>query len=477
MRSREILTATLIVLLTACATPQQTSVSTTPGAVTAPRTTADDLIDAATSNTRAYGLLSYLTDVIGHRLSGSPGAEAAVRWTTEQFRSWGIDVRNESVTVPHWVRGAEEAHLVSHFNREIVLLTLGGSVATPEEGITAEVFVVHSFDELKANADKARGKIVLFNVPMDLEKVRAGNAFEAYSEVVGYRGSGAIRAAEAGAVAALVRSVASASLRTPHTGSLRYDQNVPKIPGAAVTTEDADMLDRMQQRGERVVMRLRLTPKTLPDVESANVVAEIKGTTNPEEIVLLGAHLDSWDVGQGAVDNGSGTVMVMETMRLLKERNLRPRRTIRAVLYMNEENGLRGGRGYAERHRAELANHAAAIETDAGAAAPLGFITTLNDAEIEQLRPALRSLEKIGATRLTYSRSTGADTSPLIAAGVVGFGLVPNPVKYFHYHHTPADTLDKIDPKELAADTAAVAALAWTLADMPTRFPQRPARQ
>lgn len=480
MHSRKLIASVaLIALVTGCATPQQATVSRdTPAvAAAAPPTVAEQLITAATSNTHAYELLSRLTDDIGPRLSGSRGAELAVRWATDQFRAWGIEVRNEPVMVPQWVRGAEEARLVSHLDREVVLLTLGGSVATPEEGLTAEVMVVRNFDELTARAAEAKGKIVLFNAPMDLEKVRAGRAFEAYSEVVGYRGAGAIRAAQHGAVAALVRSVASASLRTPHTGALRYDEKFPRIPAAAVTTEDADLLQRLADRGQKIVMHLRLTPKTLPDVESANVVAEIKGSTNPEEIVLIGAHLDSWDVGQGAIDNGSGSVMIMETMRLIKAMNLQPRRTIRAVLFMNEENGLRGARAYAERHRAEISNHVAAIESDAGAAAPLGFITTLSDAEIERFRPAVTALQQIGATRLTHAPRTGADTSPLVAAGVVGFGLVPDPVSYFHYHHTPADTLDKINPKELAADTAAVAALTWTLANMPERFPQRTATQ
>lgn len=461
-------------LLSGCVAAQQQEVSpeATPAVETSSvRSPADDLVEAAVSNHRAYELLAHLTDNIGPRLSGSAGAAEAVRWTTERFRSWGIEVRNEPIMVPHWVRGEEEGRIVSHFDQKLVLTALGGSVATPESGVTAEVIAVRSFEELKANAEKAKGKIVLFNVPMDLAKIESGRAFEAYGEAVAYRGVGASRAAEVGAVGALVRSVASASLRTPHTGSLRYDANLPKIPAAAVTTEDADLLSRLYAKGEKVVVHFKLTPKSLPDVESANVVAEIRGTTNPEEIVLIGAHLDSWDLGTGAIDDGAGCVMVMETMRLLKEKNLRPRRTIRAVLYMNEENGLRGGRGYAERHRAEIPSHVAAIETDAGAAAPLGYITTLSDAQITAFRPLLGPLKRIGATRLTHADQTGADTSPLTSAGVVGFGLVPDPRKYFDYHHTPADTLDKVDPNELAANTAAIAALTWVLADMPERLP------
>jgi len=214
-------------------------------------------------------------------------------------------------------------------------------------------------------------------------------------------------------------------------------------------------------------MFLKLTPQTLPDVQSANVVAEIKGRELPDEIILIGAHLDSWDLGTGAVDNGSGVAMVMETMRLLKTMNIRPRRTVRAVLFMNEENGLKGARGYFEAHKSEIANHVATIEADSGAAMPLGFTTNLNDSQRESLAPLVASLSKVNASALTYSASTGADTSPLTGAGVRGFGLRPENSKYFHYHHTPADTLDKIDPKELAACSAAVAGLTYTLAEMP----------
>lgn len=461
--------------LTACAssTGQRSS---TAGPSPAAQLT-DVILERALASRTAYDTLAHLSDSIGPRLSGSPQAAEAVRWTTETFRKWGIDVRNEPVTVPHWVRGEEKGKLVSHFDQTIVLTALGGSIATPADGITAEVVVVRNYEELKALGDRAKGRIILFNAPMDLAKVRAGRAFEAYGEAVVYRGSGAIRAAEAGAVAALVRSVASASLRTPHTGSTRYDANVPKIPAAAVTTEDADLIARLTAKGEKVVMNLLLTPQTLPDVESANVVAEIRGSEKPEEIVLIGAHLDSWDLGTGAIDDGSGVAMVMETMRLFKELNIRPKRTVRAVLFMNEENGLRGGRGYAQAHANEVANHVAAIETDAGAAAPLGFVTTLDAAQLAALRPKLAALERIGATRLQYSQNTGADTSPLTAQGVPGFGLTPDPLHYFDYHHTPADTLDKIDPKELAANTAAIAVLTYVLAEMPQRFQGSPVQR
>jgi Zn-dependent M28 family amino/carboxypeptidase len=429
---------------------------------------AQRLVDAALRSPRSYETLSYLTDNIGQRLSGSKGAALAVGWTTQQFKKWGIDVRQERVMVPHWVRGAERARLVSHNNQKIVLTALGGSVATKPEGITAEVIEVSSFDELKALAPaKVKGKIVFFNNPMDMELVESGKAFDAYSKAVAFRGTGASRAAEQGAIATVIRSVGTASLRTPHTGALRYDEKVGKIPAAAMTPEDAMLVHRLLAKGEKVRMHLVLTPQTLPDVESANVIAEIRGTDRPLEVVLLAAHLDSWDLGTGAIDDGSGVAMIMETLRLMKELGIRPRRTVRAVLFMNEENGLRGGRKYFENRKAanEVELHIAAIESDAGAAKPTAFITTMHGDSLARFQSRMRILDRIVPIRFETSRQTGADTSFLTDAGVPGFGLVPEPRHYFDYHHTPADTLDKVDPKELAQNTAAVAALAYAIAD------------
>jgi carboxypeptidase Q len=265
----------------------------------------------------------------------------------------------------------------------------------------------------------------------------------------------------------VIRSVASASLRTPHTGALRYDEKQPKIPAAALSTEDADLVHRLIASGEKVRMQLTLTPRTLPDAESANVVVEIKGSEHPEEIVLVGGHLDSWDLGTGAIDNGSGSAMVMETMRVLHELNAKPKRTIRAVLFMNEENGLRGGRTYFANaaKREEVQRHVAAIESDAGAAPPVGFITTLEGKSLESLERNAQVLNRIAPLKFTSSKHTGADTSPLTDAGVPGFGLVPDPRHYFDYHHSAADTLDKVDPKALAQNTAALAGLTWVLAN------------
>jgi len=423
----------------------------------------DQIIAREVASSQAYSTLEHLTDDIGPRLSGSPGAAAAVRWTTQRFRDWGIPATNERVLVPHWVRGREEAQLVTQGRQKIIVTALGGSVATPAAGITADVVEVHSFDELKQLGASVKGKIVFFDAPMDMDLVRAHRGFEAYGKAVIFRSAGPSRAAEYGAVAVVIRSVGSTSLRTPHTGSLTYDPRQPKIPAAAMTIEDAMLVDRLLRKGERVRMHLLLTPRTLPDAESANVIAELRGSEKPDEIVVIGGHLDSWDLGTGAIDDGSGVAMVMETMRLLKEMNLRPRRTIRCVLFMNEENGLRGGRQYWANHKNE--KHVAAIETDAGAAAPTGFTTTLKGDALEAFERKTKPLAAIGADRFETTVETGADTSFITESGVPSFGFVPEPLHYFDVHHTPADTIDKIDPKDLAADSAAIAALTWIVAN------------
>ena len=423
----------------------------------------DRIIDAALKSTSAWETLSYLTDEIGPRISGSKGAALAVNYTTQRFRDWGIDVVDEKVIVPHWVRGDERATLISHNDQKIVLTALGGSVATPAKGITADVVEVNSYEQLKELGAKVKGKIVYYNNPMDMDLVRSGRAFEAYRDAVLFRSTGASRAAEYGAVAAVIRSVASASLRTPHTGAMRYDAKLPKIPAAAMTTEDAMLVHRLLARGDRVRMNLVLTPRMLADVESANVVAEIRGSEHADEVVVIGGHLDSWDLGTGAIDDGSGVAMVMETMHLLKELRIQPRRTIRCVLFMNEENGLNGGRAYFAAHKSE--KHVAAIESDAGAAAPTGFTTTLKGDALTSFESRTGFLARLKAHRFESSTETGADTSFLVEAGVPGFSLVPDPLHYFDFHHTPADTLDKIDPNELNADVAAVASLAYELAE------------
>ncbi len=422
------------------------------------------LLARATESRGAWNVAYHLTDRIGPRLSGSANAQRAVEWTAATLRSWGLEVRLEPVTVPHWVRGIEEANLVAPNEQTLVVTALGGSVATPAGGLTAPVVEVRTYEDLRALGEAVRGTIVFYNRRMDPELIASGRAFEAYGKAVEFRGTGAVEAAKLGAVGVVIRSVASHSLRTPHTGSTRYDEAVPKIPAGALTTEDADLIERLLAHGERVSMHLVLTPQQLPDVESANVIAEIRGTEAPEEVVVIGGHLDSWDLGTGAIDNASGIAMTMETMRLIHELGLKPRRTIRAVLFMNEENGLRGGRKYAEEHPA--ATHYAALESDAGVGEPRGFVTTLEGDALTRFQAKLSILEGIGANRLTSSPGgAGADISPLTRDGVAGFGVAPDNRLYFAYHHTPADTLDKVDPTHLQQNAAAMAVLTWVLAN------------
>jgi inner membrane transporter RhtA len=409
------------------------------------------LTEAALSDSQALAIVAHLADDIGARPCGSKNAALAVEWTTRQFREWGIDVRNEPVLVPRWIRGVERATIVSHNDQPLVLSAFGGSVATPERGIVAEVVERTSFEQLDASI---AGKIVYFDNPMDMTLVRAGRALEAYQRAAIFRAEGCSRAAKHRAVAVLIRSLASASLRTPHTGAVRYDSDVPKIPGASLSAEDAMLVHRLLARGDRVRVHLTLQSSMLPEVESANVIAEIRGREHPGEIVLLGAHLDSWDVGTGAVDNASGVAMVIETMRLFRVLELAPKRTIRCVLFMNEEFGQSGSRAYFAAHHHE--NHIAAIEADMGASSPAGFTTSLQGAALSALRRRM-------AWKLQPSDETGVDTAPLVRAGVPGFGFAPDATHYFDVHHTAADTLDKVDPHDLARGAAAIASLTWTL--------------
>jgi carboxypeptidase Q len=425
------------------------------------RTPAGRIIGAALTSDRAYARLAHLTDHIGNRLSGSQNLERAIAWAVAEMKNDGLEnVRAEKVMVPHWVRGEESLELTSPVTRKLSLLGLGNSVSTPPEGIEAEAVVVHNFDELDALGEGARGKIVVYNVP-----------FTTYGETVRYRGAGASRAARHGAVAALVRSVTPVSLQTPHTGAMNYDEKQPKIPTAAITIEAAELLQRMHDRGERPRLRLKMEAKFLPDAESANVVAELKGSEKPDEIVLLGGHLDSWDVGQGAHDDGGGVIMSWEAVRLLKELGLRPRRTIRVVLYTNEENGTRGGNGYRDAHRAEIAKHVFAIESDSGTYRPEGF--GLAAAAPPQARANLREIVKLLAGIRAdgiAANGGGADIGPLMKEGVIGASLDVDGTHYFDIHHTAADTLDKIDKRDLALCVATLAVVAYTVADMPERL-------
>jgi carboxypeptidase Q len=320
--------------------------------------------------------------------------------------------------------------------------------------------VVSSYDDLTARAAEARGKIVLFNVP-----------FTTYGQTVQYRSGGAVAASRAGAVASMIRSVTPYSQNTPHTGGMAYNDSVPRIPHAAITPEDADMIARMVAQGERVAVKVTMSAHMLPDAQSRNVIGELRGTTSPDEIVVMGGHIDSWDVGRGAMDDAGGVVVAWEAIRLLKELGFRPRRTIRVVGWTNEENGLRGGNAYRDAHRAELDRHVAAIESDAGVFKPQGFGFTGSDAAYATVQQIGRLLQGIGAGTIQRGGG-GADIGPIMALGVPGMGLNVDGTRYFWYHHTDADTVDKLDPHDVALCVATMAVMAYVLADMPERLPR-----
>ena len=427
---------------------------------------------AALDNDRAYKKLEELCLMIGHRLSGSLQLEKAIDWAIESLKKDGQEnVRREKVMVPHWVRGEESATMLEPRRESLVILGLGGSVATPPEGITARVLVVADKDELDAKGEEARGKIVLFNNPMPPYHPETGSG---YGKTVQYRGKGASLAAEKGAVACLVRSVTAKSLRTPHTGAMRYQDDVPKIPAAAITTEDADTIARLHARGVPVVVNLKMGAKTFDDAVSANVVAELRGREKPEEVVVIGGHIDSWDVGHGAHDDGAGCVVAMEAINVLRRLNMIPRRTIRVVLWTNEENGLAGAKAYAQDHESELKNHVAAIEADSGGFKPDGYSVdcevdaqeVLAAQQMEEIAGMLRSVAPIKVSQ----GHSGADIGPMKPAGVVLMGHSTEGATYFDYHHTPADTIDKVDPRELAENVAVMASVAYVIADMPARI-------
>jgi carboxypeptidase Q len=415
----------------------------------------------------AYADLAWLCDRIGPRLSGSPQLDQAIAWAQARMKAAGlVNVHAEPVMVPHWVRGQEAAELLLPTPHRLNILGLGGSVGTPAAGLTADVVVVGSFDELEQLGPAVKGKIVLFDVP-----------WKGYGHTVAYRHEGAARAAKFGAAAALVRSVGPVSLDTPHTGAMDYDPAVPKIPAAAVTLEAATQMRRMQQRGERIRMKLEMGARTLPDAPSANVVGELRGSEKPEEVIILSGHLDSWDVGQGAQDDGAGCVIALEAARLIQALGLKPRRTLRVVLYTNEENGLRGGLAYRDTHRAEFPNLVAAFETDSGSERIKAFSLDLRKAGAEAKAAALASLTGLGGVLEPFGPvdfrlgGSGADVGPMMAEGVPGIGVSHAATHYFDVHHTHADTFDKVEKDDLAHNAALLATLAFALAQSDLRFP------
>ena len=422
----------------------------------------DRLVGQLTNSTAGWQRLATLCDTFGPRFTGSTNLEAALDWILGQLREDGLsNVHGEPVTVPHWIRGEESVELISPRSESLPMLGLGGSIATPRRGITAPVLVVHTMEELQQRKREAAGRIVVFDVP-----------YTDYGTTVAIRVRGAIEASKAGARASLIRSVTPFSLRTPHTGVMQYDTNIAPIPHAALTPEDTARLARWQDRGITPVLRVRMGAHTAAPVQSRNVIAELRGREKPEEVVVIGGHIDSWDVGQGAQDDGGGCIAAWEALRVMRQLGLHPRRTIRLVLWTNEETGGAGARAYRDQHRGELARHLVAMESDSGTFAPTGIGFTGSRAA----RPVIQSLSAYLGSRLNAGKlEEGAgemDIAPLLAEGVPNLGLRVQRERYFWYHHTPADTVDKVDPVDLARCTAVTAVMAYALAELETPLPR-----
>jgi len=424
------------------------------------RQTADRLIDAALSDKEGYDRLSYLCYRIGPRLSGSPGLEKAIAWSVEQMKASGLsNVRVIPTKVPHWVRGAESAVMTAPYEKPLHMLGLGMSVGTAPGGITAEVVTVSTFEDLaRLGREKIQGKIVLYN-----------EEYRGYGPTRVYRSTGASRAAAFGAVAALVRSATPLAMQIPHTGEMNYDENQPKIPAAAVSPEDAMMLAWLTANHTPVKVRLEMQARMLPDADSADVIGEIPGREHPEEVVVMGGHIDSWDVGQGAQDDGASIIACLQAVALMKKLGLQPRRTIRVAFWVNEENGGRGGVAYREFVGDQIKNHVAAIEMDGGAEAPVGFGAGVDAASLEVLRQIGRLLTRVSASEISLGGG-GSDIGPLMRDGVPGLGERTVGTHYFDWHHTEADTLDKVNPEDFRKNVAALAVMGYALADMPGRL-------
>ena len=462
MRTAALLAAAIV--LVACKVPESSSsaaASTAADPLLAARCA--QLADRALADNHAIEILKGLVTAAPKRLSGSPGYNDAVQWGLATMREIGLEnIRAEPCMVPCWVRGEERAEVVGAGAMPLRVCALGGSIATPEHGIEAEVIEVRTFEQLQELGEKARGKIVFFNRPMPRILRRTG---QAYGEAVPQRSNGAIEAGKVGAIGAIVRSMTTTIDEYPHTGAMHYDEAVTKVPAAAVATVDAEALSAQLKLGP-VRVHLVLGCQTHPDVPGANVVGELRGSERPDEVVVIGGHLDAWDLGRGAHDDGTGIAHVLEAVRLLKACGVRPKRTIRVVLFANEENGLRGALAYAETHKDELSRHVAAIETDGGGFSPQGFSTSLRDAEAEAVRKLFLPLQDLGAGAFAAGAGAGgADIGPLHKAGVPCFGLWVDGQRYFDYHHTAADDLPMVNERELALGAAVIAYAASVLAN------------
>uniref|UniRef100_A0A667Y604 Carboxypeptidase Q n=1 Tax=Myripristis murdjan TaxID=586833 RepID=A0A667Y604_9TELE len=419
-----------------------------------------DLALFGAAQNRSYRRLADFTDTIGNRVSGSKNLEKAINYMYDAMRQDGLDVHLEPVKIPHWVRGEESAEMIEPRPKHLAMLGLGSSVGTPPEGITAEVLVVQSFEELKRRAGEAAGKIVVFNQP-----------FVSYSETVAYRAFGASEAAKVGALATLIRSITPFSINSPHTGWQDYQNGVKQIPTACITVEDAELMARMAQRGQRIVVRLTMGAKTLPDADSFNTVAEIKGWQHPEQVVLLSGHLDSWDVGQGAMDDGGGAMISWEALSLIKDLRLRPRRTLRVVLWTAEEQGGVGAQQYYNLHKVNVSNFDLVMESDLGTFTPLALQFTGSDAARMVMEEVVKLLAPINVTRLE-SHGEGTDISPWMETGVPGASLHVADDRYFWFHHTEGDTMTVQDPREMDLCSALWAVVAYVVADLQEMLPR-----
>ena len=419
------------------------------------------IISKSLTDSTAYNRLGYMCDTFGPRLSGSKNLENAINWILKEMNSDGLEnVRGEKVAVPTWIRGKESATLLSPFKKELSMLGLGGSIATPRGGLKAEVIVVNDWDELESRSNEVPGKIVLFNAP-----------FTSYGETVAYRYSGASAAAKHGAVASLIRSIGPWSMNTPHTGVMAYNDDVQKIPNAALTMEDAMMLSRIHDRGNKIIVKLDMNARMVADRWSHNVLGEIKGSIYPEEVVVVGGHIDSWDVGQGAHDDGGACIASWEVLRLIKELGLKPKRTIRCVMWTNEENGGKGNKGYRDMHLDEMDKHVLAIESDGGVFSPKGFGFSGNDSARKIVEEIHALMKPIGANTISEG-GRAADVAPLNDEGVPVMSLKVDGSKYFWYHHTNADTFDKVDFNEFNRCIAAMAIMAYVVADLDEPLPR-----
>ncbi len=440
----------------------------------AARTAAAGLRDSALQGTRAYELVRSLTTEVGPRLAGSPGDARAVEWGLRTMKALGFqNVRAEKATVPRWERGAESGEIVAPWPQPVALTALGGSVGTPDGGVEAEVFRVPDLAALEAlsPADAAwvKGRIVFIDKRMERRKDGSG-----YGPAVAGRGRGAIVAGKLGAAALLIRSAGTDANRTPHTGAMRYEDGGARIPAAALSNPDADLLAAQIESGKPVVFRLKLGARHLGEAESANVIGEIPGRELPGEVVLLGCHLDSWDLGTGAVDDAAGCAIVMEAARRIGELPTPPRRTIRVVLFANEEFGLSGARAYAEAHAAELPKHVLAGESDFGSGKVWQASSRIAPEALPSFAVIADLLAPLGIERGDNQAGGGADLIPMAPARVPVVGLYQDGTEYFDWHHTANDTLDKVDEKDLDQNVAAWATVAYAAAEMNGDFGRAP---